>query len=61
MSFRVKWWQLFFYEIAVLSLGIVIGAHWHGFFENILYPLLLVFLFAGGYVLYALTKQIEDV
>ena len=59
MSFRIKWWQLIFYEVAVISFGIIIGTQWEYFFTNYLYLLLFLFAVCGGYTLYVLVKQIE--
>ncbi len=59
MKFRLSWWQLIFYEIAVISVGLIIGAHWHSFFAKYSYFLLFLFAACGGYVLYVLVRQIE--
>lgn len=59
MKFQIKWWQLIFYETAVFSLGVVVGANWNNFFENYLYLFLFLFAVCGGYTLYFLTKQVS--
>jgi len=58
VEIKIKWWQLFFYEMAVISLGIILGVLWSDFFENFIYPLFFLFAFCGGYTVYFLTKQV---
>jgi xanthine/uracil permease len=59
MIFQIKWWQLIFYEMAVMSLGIIIGAYWNSFFSNYLYLFLFLFAVCGGYTLNFLTNQVD--
>ncbi len=59
MNFKVKWWQLVFYETALISLGIIIGTLWNSFFANFLFFLLFIFAVCGGYVLYTFINQLE--
>ncbi len=59
MYLKIKWWQLIFYEIALVSLGIIIGAYWEFFFSDYLYFLLFLFAVCGGYTLYIFTNQFE--
>jgi len=59
MHFKIKWWQLIPYEIAVLSFGIIIGSYWHYFFVDFLYLFLLLLLICGGYVIYVFAGQID--
>ena len=58
MRFNLNWWQLLFYEAAVISLGIIIGAYWSDFFSDHLYLFLFIFAVCGAYVLYVLTEQV---
>lgn len=59
MNFKIKWWQLVFYEISLISLGIIIGVLWNSFFINYLFFLLFLFALCGGYVLYSFANQLE--
>ncbi len=59
MIFKLTWWQLLIYEVAVISLGIFIGANWSYFFVDYLYLLIVLFAVAGLYILTALTGQVE--
>jgi hypothetical protein len=58
MIFQIKWWQLIFYETAVMSLGIIVGACWNSFFSDYLYFFLFLFAICGGYTLNFLTNQV---
>jgi len=59
MIFKIKWWQLLFYETAVISLGIFIGTHWSDFFADYLYLLLFLFAVCGIYVVHLFVNQAE--
>ncbi len=59
MKFIIKWWQLIFYETALISLGIILGVLWSDFFSNYLYLLLFLFTVCGAYILYAFVNQIK--
>lgn len=60
MKFKLNWWQLFVYELAVLSLGIFIGVQWKSFFSDYLYLLLFIFIVSSIYVVYFLVNQVEQ-
>jgi hypothetical protein len=59
MKFKISWWQLFIYEVAVLSLGIFVGVQWKDFFSDYLYLLVFVFVVFSIYVVYFLVNQTE--
>jgi len=56
---QFKLWQLFLYELAIISLGIVIGAYWSEFFWKIIPLLLTVFIVAGFYIIKIALKQLK--
>jgi len=60
MYFKLKWWQLLLYEIAIISIGIFIGTKWHQFFSGYIYSLLFVFFVCGAIVLYFIFNQIKE-
>jgi hypothetical protein len=60
MTFKIKWWQLFIYELAVLFLGIFIGVQWKDFFSDYLHLIMFTFIVSSIYVVYFLVNQIED-
>jgi hypothetical protein len=59
MKFKISWWQLFIYEVAVLCLGIFVGVQWHDFLRDYLYLLMFVFVVFSVYVVYFLVNQTE--
>jgi hypothetical protein len=60
MNFKLKWWQLFIYELAVLSLGVFIGVQWKNFFSDYLHLLLFIFIVSSICVVYFLVNQVEQ-
>ena len=61
MYLKIKWWQLVFYEIAVLSFGVIIATYWHLIFRDYLYIFIFLFVTCGAYTAYLFAKQIEIV
>ncbi len=59
MTFKVKWWQLFFYELAFFSLGVAATVRWRLFFNDYSYLFFGIFLVCGAYTVYALSRQVE--
>jgi hypothetical protein len=59
MKFKISWWQLFIYEVAVLCLGIFVGVQLHDFLRDYLYLLMFVFVVFSVYVVYFLVNQTE--
>lgn len=58
MYFKIKWWQLIFYETAVLSLGILIATRWHEFFSNYTYLFLFLLFSCGIYTILVFKNQV---
>ncbi len=58
MYFKIKWWQLIFYEIAVLSLGILITTRWYAFFSRYIYIFLFLFFSCGIYTILVFKNQV---
>lgn len=46
------WWQMGIFKIALLSLGIAIGAYWHGVFSQYLATLLTIAVVSSVYIAY---------
>lgn len=58
LKITMNWKQAILYEIAILSLGIIIGSHWPEFFTGVLkITLWVVFIIAGGYMILLWTDQ----
>ena len=56
-SFTLKWWQGSLLKIAMISLGIVIGATWPEIFVNWVTVLLIVSIVSASYITYIWWKQ----
>lgn len=60
MELRLKWWQAGIYELSLFSLGAVVGARWFNFFQSYSTAFLIIFLSAGGYILWLWIKQLGE-
>ncbi len=58
-NLELKWWQAGIYETAMISLGILIGARFSGFFQNWVILFLVIFLAGGIYILRLWFKQMK--
>jgi len=50
-SFKLKWWQIAIYEIALICLGIVLGTTWADLFMPWRILLLIIFILGAGYII----------
>ena len=56
-SYSFTWWQIGILKVAVLAIGVAIGAHWHELFATWITPLIVLGVVAGIYVAYVTLKQ----
>ena len=56
-SYAFTWWQIGIFKLALLAIGIAIGAYWHDFFGANLTALIIVAVIASAYILYVSLKQ----
>jgi hypothetical protein len=56
-TFTLKWYQNAIFKIGMLSLGIVIGTYWHGFFGGYVSFLIVVAAVCLSYTTYLWWKQ----
>lgn len=59
-TFKLKVSQAALYELAVVSIGIIIGSHWPEFFTQYRTTLFVIFILAGGYVFHVWWKQVKS-
>ncbi|MFP4022450.1 MAG: hypothetical protein ACLFNR_00390 [Candidatus Paceibacterota bacterium] len=58
LKLKIDWKQAMLYEMALLSIGIVIGSTWPSLFTGMVkITLLVIFAMAGGYVLLLWVQQ----
>jgi len=58
-SYAFTWWQIGIFKLALLSIGVSIGAYWSEFFKNYLGPLIIIAVIASIYIMYASLKQLK--
>jgi hypothetical protein len=56
-SFTLKWWQVSLFKIAMVSLGLALGATWPQFFGPWRTWFWLIFLVAGAYITFVWYRQ----
>ena len=58
-SYTFTWWQIGIFKLALLSIGIAIGAYWYEFFKTYLVPLIIIAVVAGAYIIFTSLKQLK--
>ena len=56
-TFTLNWWQTGLFKVGTLALGLVIGAHWHGFVSTYIPVLAIIAVISLAYVGYVWLKQ----
>jgi hypothetical protein len=55
--YTLTWWQIGIFKVALLAIGVAIGAYWHEFFGSYLLPLIVVAVVASAYIMIVSLKQ----
>jgi len=50
-SYTYKWWQMGIFKIALLSIGINIGAYWSEIFSSYLNILIIIWIISAIYIM----------
>ncbi len=58
MYFKINWWQLIFYEIAVFSLGVLVATRWHLIIRDYSYLFFSLLIICGIYTIVVLKNQV---
>jgi hypothetical protein len=58
MYFKIKWWQLIFYETAVFSLAALLATRWYLIFKDYTYLFIFLLFACGIYTILALKNQV---
>jgi len=53
----LTWWQIGIFKLALLAIGVAIGAWWNEFFGFYLLPLIVVAVVASAYIMIVSLKQ----
>ena len=56
-SYMLTWWQIGIFKLALLAIGVAIGAWWNEFFGFYLLPLIVVAVVASAYIMIVSLKQ----
>lgn len=58
-SYTFAWWQIGIFKLALLAIGVAIGAYWHDFFRAHLISLIIVAVIASVYIMLVCLKQLN--
>jgi len=58
-SYTFTWWQIGIFKLALLSIGVAIGAYWSVFFKNYLAPLIIIAIITSAYIMFVSFKQLK--
>jgi len=56
-SYTLTWWQIGIFKLALLAIGVSIGAYWHDIFAGSLVVLIVIAIVASAYTMYVALKQ----
>ncbi len=56
-SFTMTWWQVGFFKLGMLALGIIIGVYFHQVLANYYAALIVIAVLSLGYVTYVWFRQ----
>jgi len=59
-SYTFTWWQIGILKLALLSIGIVIGAYWHDFFGANLTAFIIIAAVANIIIMFISLKQLKQ-
>ena len=56
-TYTFTWWQIGVFKVALLAIGVAVGAFWHDFFSNGLTALVLIAVVASAYIAVVTLRQ----
>lgn len=56
-SYTFTWWQMGIFKLALLSMGVAIGAYWNELFRGYSIALIVIALIMSAYIAYISLKQ----
>jgi hypothetical protein len=56
-AYTLTWWQIGIFKLALLAIGVAVGAYWHELFASSLTVLIVIAGVAGAYIAYVTLKQ----
>ncbi|AEH61162.1 ribosomal protein L22 [Methanosalsum zhilinae DSM 4017] len=58
-SYTFTWWQIGIFKLALLAIGIAIGAYWNEIFSDYLIALIVIAVITNAYIIYVSLKQTD--
>lgn len=55
--YTLNWWQLGILKVALLSMGAIMGAYWHEFFNDNVFAIIIITVIATSYSMYIYFKN----
>lgn len=56
-NYTLTWWQIGIFKLALLSIGVAIGAYWSEFWIKYVMALMVVAVVASAYILFVSLSQ----
>ena len=56
-TYRFTWWQIAIFKTCLLSVGLVVGAHFYEYVQPYILPLIILALVTGVYMWYVAIRQ----
>ena len=56
-NYTFTWWQIGVFKLALLAIGVVIGAYWYEFWNSYLTALIVIAVVTSSYIMYISLKQ----
>ncbi|MCQ6963606.1 hypothetical protein PV02_11065 [Methanolobus chelungpuianus] len=56
-SYTFTWWQIGMFKLALLAIGVAVGAYWDDFFSRYLIALIAIAVITSAYIAYISLKQ----
>jgi len=56
-NYTFTWWQIGVFKLALLAIGVVIGAYWYEFWNSYLPALIVIAIITSSYIMYISLKQ----
>jgi hypothetical protein len=59
-SYTFTWWQIGIFKLALLAIGVAIGAYWSAFFKNYLALLIIIGVISSAYIIFISLRQQDN-
>lgn len=56
-SYTYTWWQIGIFKLALLAIGVLVGAYWHDFFRDNQVIFIAIAVVASVYIVYVSLRK----